>query len=118
MHGANKLLGFRRLGGILPGLLRQNEGRLARPQKLQLFTDLQFLFRRTVLQLLDTITAVIVLPLQTGVLLFEPAYFAPFIHKRWNALRTPQREVAIDAYQYKNGQDSNATDEMMHSQRL
>jgi hypothetical protein len=33
-------------------------------------------------------------------------------------LRTPQRQVSVDADQYKTGQHSDAADEMMYLQRL
>jgi hypothetical protein len=101
--------------GLL-GLIRKNERRLAWPQQLQLLPDLEFLLRRAVLQLFDAIAPVVVLALQTGVLLLEPPYLAPFVHQRGDALRAPQRHVSIHAYQNKNDQDSSPADEMMQSQ--
>ena len=83
---------------VLFRLIGQNERRLARPKQLQLLADLEFLLGRAVLQLLDAFAPVVVLALQAGVVLFEPAYLLPLVHQRGNALGTPQRKVSIDAY--------------------
>ena len=83
---------------VLFRLIGQNERRLARPKQLQLLADLEFLLGRAVLQLLDAFAPVVVLPLQAGVVLLEPAYLLPLVHQRGNALGTPQRKVSIDAY--------------------
>jgi hypothetical protein len=83
---------------VLLGLIGQNERRLARPKQLQLLANFEFLLGGAVLQLFDAIAPIVVLALQTGVFLLEPAYILPFVHERGNALGTPQRKVSIDAY--------------------
>ena len=100
------------------GLIGQDEGSLARPQQLQLLADLQLLLRRAFLQLLDALAAIVVLALQTGVVFFKLADFAPFLHQGRDALWTPQRHVSIDTDQNENEQHGDAADEVMQLQPL